>query len=66
MAIDCPVGASDTIYRAALDVGRRFARDCADRKPRDIVVYGGGSARYVVWWTKARTVCVRVDVPDAP
>ena len=64
MTINCPVGTSGAVFRTALDVGRRFATEHIDRKPSDMVVYAQGSTRYVAWWTKARAVSVRVEVPD--
>ena len=64
ITINCPVGTSGDVFRTALDVGRGFASAYIDRRPRDIVVYVQGSARYVAWWTKARAVSVRVDAPD--
>jgi len=64
ITINCPVGASGAVYRTALDVGRRFATEHIDRKPSDMVVYAHASTRYVVWWTKARAVSVRVEVSD--
>lgn len=65
--ITAPIGTPLEVYVAAFKVGRTFADEHTDRQPwmAGAVVYASGpECRFIVYWTAARRVIVRVEIKD--